>query len=363
MFRPPIVRAFSRVSPRPATTSSSSRIASRILTPVQAFRRFQCRPFSRSARKNGWESNKYKRPEDWTHISNLFNLKNLIYPVTAVLAFYFYNLETDEVTGRTRFIWIPRWMENQLVDNEYRRLLHGFAGNGLLPDNHPLTMEVQEILDRLVAHAPVHDADWKVHIVHDLTVQNAFVLPNGKVFVFSGMLIPLDDADGLAGVLGHEIGHVLARHLAEHLSSRPFIALAQSLFVNTFGRLGFFVSDAINTFDEVRNTRSVEAEADNIGLMLIAKACYNPRAAVNFWERCSKNVKNLPPPELLLSHPLPFERMQALSERLYRAEALYEDSGCHLLRGYISGFGDAADHYAHWDTDKYDPKLRGNGKH
>ena len=63
-----------------------------------------------------------------------------------------------------------------VAEDDYHYMLKHLK-HELLPDDHPLTLEVREVCERLVAHAPVHDADWKVHIVHDMTQQNAFVLP------------------------------------------------------------------------------------------------------------------------------------------------------------------------------------------
>ncbi|GKZ39991.1 metalloendopeptidase [Aspergillus brasiliensis] len=92
------------------------------------------------------------------------------------------------------------------------------------------------------------------------------------------------------------------------------------------------------------NTRVQEAEADNIGLMLMAEACYNPRAVVDFWQHMHK-TERIRVPEFMSTHPSSFNRMQSMSERLYKAESLYENSGCHMIRGYIPEFTDAVDQY------------------
>ncbi|PYI03411.1 hypothetical protein BO78DRAFT_349845 [Aspergillus sclerotiicarbonarius CBS 121057] len=358
MFRPPIVRALSRVSPRPAT-ASSSRIPSQIPRfstsrrtrgpDSSAFRRFQYRPFSQSARTNAWDGDKYKRFEDRTDVqvprAAGISFDMLFYGIM-ILGVCFYNLETVELTGRTRFNCIPHWLERRIGENTYQSILKDVKG-GLLPDDHPLTMEVRRVCERLVAHAPAHNADWKVHVIHDMSQENAFVLPGGRVFVFTGIFNLCQDTDGLAAVLGHEIAHVLAGHPAEDMSYNLPRTIA-SFLLSGWGPLGQFAAGFLKFSVDLPKSREQEAEADTIGLMLMAKACYNPAAAVKFWELTHRN-EDMPIPQILSTHPAPFNRMQALSERLYKAEAVYDDNGCHALRGYISGFGDAVDHYANGD--------------
>ena len=70
------------------------------------------------------------------------------------------------------------------------------------------------------------DLDWEVHLINS-PQRNAFVLPGGKVFVFSGLLPIVEDEHGLAAVLGHEIAHQVARHAAEKISWVKVIILGQ----------------------------------------------------------------------------------------------------------------------------------------
>lgn len=76
---------------------------------------------------------------------------------------------------------------------------------------------VRRVLDRLlpfVSHeGGLQDVDWEVHVIEG-PEQNAFVIPGGKIFVFTGILPLVRDDDGLAAVLAHEISHVVAHHTA-----------------------------------------------------------------------------------------------------------------------------------------------------
>lgn len=78
---------------------------------------------------------------------------------------------------------------------------------------------VQRVLDRLIPHSGLStdENQWEVHVIQDDT-KNAFVIPGGKVFVFSGILDVCQGEGGLAAVLGHEIAHNVAHHAAERMS-------------------------------------------------------------------------------------------------------------------------------------------------
>jgi Zn-dependent protease with chaperone function len=140
------------------------------------------------------------------------------------------------MTGRRRFNCVSLNQELKMGQESYHEVLQQSRGH-ILPESHPVTIMVNRVLRRLIPQAPIHDADWKVHVIHDDNMKNAFVLPgqvqasllttdpeltlefSGKVFVYTGILPICKDEDGLAAVLGHEIAHVVARHHAERMSN------------------------------------------------------------------------------------------------------------------------------------------------
>ncbi|KAL1967321.1 hypothetical protein VTN77DRAFT_3367 [Rasamsonia byssochlamydoides] len=265
--------------------------------------------------------------------------------IGAVGGFYLYNLETVEMTGRRRFNCISVAQELKLGERNYRDVLQHYHGH-ILPANHPYTIMVNRVMQRLIPHSQLPGADWKIHVIHDDRMMNAFVLPGGKVFVFTGILPICQDEDGLAAVLGHEIAHVVAHHPAERMSS-SFIAMLGVVLISSLFDIGGNLSSMImNLLYSLPNSRTQEAEADNIGLMMMSKACFNPRAAVNFWGRMQKAEKAAPP-QFLSTHPSSYNRMEAIREWLPKAETYYENSGCSFASRYVQGFQDTF-HHSPW---------------
>jgi metalloendopeptidase OMA1, mitochondrial len=140
---------------------------------------------------------------------------------------------------------------------------------------------------------------------------NAFVIPGGKVFVFSGILPIAKNDDGLAAILGHEIAHNLARHGAERMSSMVMLEPIRWLliFLDSTGYtmgLGRLLGEVALDLGLSRPaSRKQESEADYIGLLMMAKSCYDPAEAVKVWERMEKAQKaqGQEVPQWLSTHP------------------------------------------------------------
>lgn len=137
---------------------------------------------------------------------------------------------------------------------------------------------------------------------------NAFVLPGGKVFVYSGIFPVCKTSDGLAAVMGHEIAHNMAQHSAEKMSQmvllQPIIwGLMYLDYTGVTMGLGRHLGTMMLDLGIMRvSSREQESEADHIGLMLMAAACYDPKAAIGLWERMERLNKEMPP-EWLSTHP------------------------------------------------------------
>jgi predicted Zn-dependent protease len=170
-------------------------------------------------------------------------------------------------------------------------------------------------------------------VIDDPKQQNAFALPGGKVAVYTGIFPVAQSTGGLAVVLGHEIAHALARHGAERMS-QGLVAEAGGTFLNAW--LGG--SPSANTVLAAYGlgaqlgvllpySRTQESEADHIGLILMARAGYDPREALGFWQRMERSGGGSAPPEFLSTHPSHGTREQQIRDWLPEALRYYEGAG------------------------------------
>ncbi|ODQ80974.1 hypothetical protein BABINDRAFT_6835 [Babjeviella inositovora NRRL Y-12698] len=256
--------------------------------------------------------------------------------------FYASNLEQAPITNRTRFMWVGEGLEKFVGDQTYSQILSETRGM-LLPDDHPYSRKVRKIMQNLVAASQSPDLqklDWKIHIVNDpRQPPNAFVLPGGKVFVYSSILQICENDDGLATVLAHELSHQLARHSSEQLSKAPiYMLLSLALYALTG-------SDALNTLLinsalKMPASREMETEADYMGLMIMSRACYNPEESTRLWGRMTEFEKKHggATPEFLSTHPASAHRIKNMQEWIPEAIHIREESNCQTM-GQFSVFG------------------------
>jgi len=172
---------------------------------------------------------------------------------------------------------------------------------------------------------------WEFNVIEDDKVANAWAMPGGKIAVYTGILPLTRDDTGLAVVLGHEVAHAIAGHGNERMSQGLLAQLGaiglsaavttqpaatQQIFMTAYG-LGAQIGVLLPY------SRLHESEADRIGLVLMAKAGYDPREAVPFWERMAK--KGGPrPPELLSTHPAPESRIVKIKSLIPEAMKHYQ---------------------------------------
>lgn len=262
---------------------------------------------------------------------------------------YVFNLEQVPVSGRRRFNIVSAELEESLGKATVDQVKEEYAGR-FLPEHDSRVKQVKKVLDRLLPFAEgegLKGMDWEVHVI-DAPEQNAFVAPGGKVFVFTGILPLCQDEDGIAAVLGHEIAHVVAHHSAyveaivlyifaltsssERMSQAPLVLIG-ILALLAFD-LSFYTSQMLlNLFLSMPASRKHEAEADYIGLMMMAQGCYNPEAAMRFWNRMEK-LGQAGPPQILSTHPSNHNREEKIREWLPKAQQKAEESECSITSQY-----------------------------
>jgi predicted Zn-dependent protease len=195
---------------------------------------------------------------------------------------------------------------------------------------------VKEVGERIARAANQPDYDWEFYCVDKPDTVNAFCLPGGKIFVYSGLFKVARNRTELAVVVGHEAAHAIARHAAERMSVSLLTQLGERAALSAVGSAS---PAAIRAFQMAVGlganlgvilpfSREQEYEADHVGLILTAKAGYDPRAAIAFWSRMAEESakKGTKPPEYVSTHPSDEKRIQALRELMPEALRHYRRS-------------------------------------
>jgi metalloendopeptidase OMA1, mitochondrial len=176
------------------------------------------------------------------------------------------------------------------------------------------------------------DFDWQVSLIRS-SQANAFCLPGGKIVVYTGILPITQNEPALATVLGHEMAHATSRHgsqrvLEQNLAQTALTGVAMSLSDMDYdkqravmGALGAGTQFGVL----MPFSRKHESEADEIGLLYMARAGYDPRESIRFWQRM-ENAGGAQPPEFLSSHPSHGTRIQQLEAEMPKALEEYSKS-------------------------------------
>lgn len=193
---------------------------------------------------------------------------------------------------------------------------------------------VGERLSKVVFWDMPH-AEWEFVIFDAPNEINAFAMAGGKVGVFSGLYKVASTDDELASVLAHEIAHVTAKHVDERLSTQGALETAGTMGAVGLGVYGTnpVLSNAVlNAYGlgagltGLAFDRSKELEADYIGLVYMARAGFNPDAAVTVLERLEEMTAGRAPVSFLSTHPSTPERIAKMTENVAKAREIQEKS-------------------------------------
>lgn len=244
-----------------------------------------------------------------------FKLKSLALAALSVLA----ACETAPVTGRSQLILLGDQQVQTLGLQAYNQMKQEKP----LSRDRALISRVQKVGSNVARISPKPDWDWEFNVFDDDS-PNAFALPGGKVGVNSGLFKVAKNDDQLAAVIGHEVAHAIARHGAERMSQGQLaqaggaavaVATGSQAYAGAYGALaqvGFMLP----------NNRTQESEADHIGLLYMAEAGYDPRAAVDLWRNMEAAGAG-GQMEFLSTHPSPGNRIKRLQELMPEALAVY----------------------------------------
>ena len=242
--------------------------------------------------------------------------------------YYLMNQETVPLTGRKQLRTMEHAQEMQLGLQSYQQIL---SDSRVVSPDEPVVQAVQQIGERLKRAAAPEDPgfEWAFNVI-DSDQANAFALPGGYTAIYTGLIPIAENENGIAVIMGHEIGHALAHHGAERMAQQNMQRIVGAGVSLGAGGMDLGAQRAVmGIFGGVSQygyalpfSRKHESEADYIGLVLVARACYDPREAPRLWERMGADA-GATPPEFQSTHPAPETRVADFEKWMPEAIAIY----------------------------------------
>lgn len=242
------------------------------------------------------------------------------------------------ITGRKQLSFIPEGQLMTLSDENYKQVLT----ESKISTDAASSAKVVSVGKRIAAaaeafmrengmQAQLANYHWEFNLIDAPKTVNAFCMPGGKIVVYTGILPVTKDENGLATVMSHEVAHALANHGGERMSQQLLLQ---------YGGIGF--SELIKSKPEKARQilaqvygagaqygvllpfgRGQETEADRIGLILMARAGYDPQNAIPFWTRMS-SLGGSASPEFLSTHPSNARRIADIKKEMPEALKYYK---------------------------------------
>lgn len=266
-------------------------------------------------------------------------MKNLKAPFIALAIIIFVAAcATVAVTDRKQLKFIPSATLNATSFQQYKEFLDS---NKVVTNTaqanlvKKVGLNIQKAVEKYMADkgmsSKLKGYNWEFNLVENSQI-NAWAMPGGKVVFYTGILPITQDELGIAVVMGHEIAHVVAEHGNERMSQQLMLQMGgmalneaiknkpeqtKALWMTTFGIGAQY--GAVLPYSRLH-----EYEADEMGLIFMAMAGYNPEKAVEFWTRMSQLGSGQKPPEFLSTHPSDENRIKHMKEKLPEALKYYQ---------------------------------------
>ena len=239
--------------------------------------------------------------------------------------------QTVQYTGRSQMLLVSQSEEKKMGDEAYKEILKKAK---LSTDREKVAL-IRKVGRRLSKVADRPDFAWEFNLIEDDKQINAFCLPGGKVAFYTGILPVADGEEGVAVVMSHEIAHALARHGAERMSQGQVLSAGgqalgallggKSAATQRLSAEGYAAAATLGVL--LPYGRGQESEADHIGLILMAKAGYDPAQAVLFWKRMEKATEGKAPSgplaKFMSTHPSSKKRQEEIQAALPEVVAKY----------------------------------------
>ena len=232
---------------------------------------------------------------------------------------------------------IPQAKKPTVADEQYGHKAFGqITKQHKLTYDHPRYNELQEVVKRLTSSINADKDPWHIYLLDADNVKNAGATRGNHIFVWTGMLNYTKDENELAAIMAHEISHILARHTDPdqyETMKKALIGIGSMAIgvatanVTGIGQIGQIATQLGSKVGEGLflnpYSQGKEHEADQVGLFLMAKAKFNPQAAIDFWQRASNDSSFSSGAAFFSTHPSSGDRMQRLSSMLAQANAVY----------------------------------------
>ena len=259
--------------------------------------------------------------------------------IVAIGSPVFSGCATNPYTDRSQMMLVTASYMNDIGAEQYQQVLSD-PKITISKDSREVE-PVKRVADKIIQAAKrskyaesAKTFDWQVTVIKDDKVKNAWVLPGGKIAVYTGIFPMAKNEAGLAAIMGHEVVHALAQHGAERMShqltSRGVLTVGSVALsvLGVGGGMNQLATQAMGIGAQVGfllpYSRAHESEADYVGLLLAADAGYDPREAVGIWQRMAEASEGQPM-EFLSTHPGHETRISDLQSWMPEAMEIYRN--------------------------------------
>lgn len=214
----------------------------------------------------------------------------------------------------------------------FNKTVQEARGKGTLDTTSNTYKRINTVFNRLKPYADQMNQtgmrfNWQLAVLKSDSV-NAYVAPGGKVVFYTGIVTKLNLTDAeIAAIMGHEMVHALEEHSKNKVGAQTLTNLALSIGLNQAG-VGEMGTAAAQLGSQIGiglpYSRNLESRADQGGLMLMARAGYDPQAAITLWQKMNQQ-EGSGGATFLSTHPSNAQRIDAMRKNLPAAQAIYRN--------------------------------------